>query len=231
MRGIMKNENFNNTHTFFLILICVFNGLNAELSPQEGLKNLKKANQKFVKNPQFQKQRKGIVKEQNPNYVMLSCADSRATPEYIFDQPLGGMFTVRTAGHVIDDVVIDTLVFAVKSYDVVNLVIMGHQNCGAVDGALGRLRKNNGKIVMPEGPKGNYIDAVLIPIERAIIAGNVDIHAPDALEKATIANVYYMADQLKKRSSIISEAIENKQIILVGSVYSLETGEVKFIFD
>jgi len=226
----MKIFNFNNKYLVFLISINLFNIINSELTPGQGVKNLKQANEKFVNNPIFQKQRQGLVKGQNPPYVILSCSDSRATPEYIFEQPLGNMFTVRTAGQVIDDVVIDTIVFAVKSYDVVNLVVMGHQNCGAVEGALGRLRKNNGKIVIPPGHKRGYVDAVLIPIERAIVASKVDIHAPDALEKSTIANVNYIAEQLKRRSSIIRDAIKNKKITLVGSVYSLQTGKVKFLF-
>jgi len=220
---------FNKNYITFLLLISAFNVVNAKLTPAAGLENLKQANTKFVNNPMFKEQRAGLAKGQNPSYVILSCSDSRATSEYIFDQPLGSMFTVRTAGQVIDNVVIDTLEFAIKNYDVVNFVVMGHQNCGAVDGALNRLKSNNGKIVVPKSEKGSFLDAVLLPIERAIIAGKVDIKAPDALEKATIANVNYIAEQLKKRSSVISRAIKSKKISLLGAVYSLETGKVKFI--
>lgn len=225
----MKIINFKNNYILFLILISVFNGVNAELTPLEGLNNLKLENEKFVNNPIFLKQRKGLVEKQNPSYVILSCSDSRVIPEHIFGQPIGNMFTVRTAGQVIDDVVIDTIEFAINNYDVVNLVVMGHQNCGAVSGALKRLKDNNGKIKMPKAHKGNDLDAVLIPIERAIVEGKVDIYAPDALEKATIANVNYISEQLKKRSSVIRKAIKNKQISLLDSVYSLETGKVKFL--
>lgn len=225
----MKVINFNKNYIVFLFLICVFNAINTKLTPTQGLKNLKLENENFINNPVFKKQRKGLVEKQNPSYVILSCSDSRATPEYIFNQPLGNMFTVRTAGQVIDNVVIDTIEFAVKNYDVVNLVVMGHQNCGAVDGALKRLKDNNGKVKIPKAKKGSFIDAVLVPIERAIVAAKINIYAPDALEKATIANVKYIAKQLKKRSSVIAKAIKNKKISLFRAVYSLETGKVEFI--
>lgn len=219
----------NNQYSIFFILIFLINIINAKLTPNEGLINLKLENEKFINNPIFKKQRKGIVEKQNPSYVILSCSDSRATPEYIFNQPMGNMFTVRTAGQVIDNVVIDTIEFAVKNYDVVNLVVMGHQNCGAVEGAIKRLKENKGKVKILKNLKSGYIDAVLIPIERAIVAAKIDIHAPDALEKSILANINFILDQLKKRSTVIAQAIKNKKISLLGSVYSLKTGKVKFI--
>lgn len=223
----MKFINFKK-YIFFLFLINFSNILNSKLIPEKGLENLKLENNKFVNDPVFKEQRKSIVKKQNPSYLILSCSDSRVTPEYIFGQPLGNMFTVRTAGQVIDEVVIDTIEFAIKNYDVVNLIVMGHQNCGAVSGALNRLKENNGKIKIPKDKRSN-LDAVLIPIERAILEAKVNIYAKDALEKSTTANVNYISKQLKNRSLIIRKAIKNKKIILLGSVYSLETGIVNFI--
>src|SRR5436190_2242560 len=117
--------------------------LGASESPRQEWHELKQANKTFVRNPHYAKERAGLVKGQNPRCVVLCCSDSRVPPELVFDQGLGELFVARIAGQVADDVVIDSIDFAVHNYDVSTLVVMGHEGCGAVKGALERLRKNN----------------------------------------------------------------------------------------
>lgn len=187
---------------------------------------LQRSNRKFIKDPKYIQQREKTANGQNPAFVVLSCSDSRTPPELIFKQGLGRIFCPRVAGNTAGDQVIDSIAFAVKTWDVTTVVVMGHENCGAVIGALERLRLNGGVI----DPENGIFHAVLIPIEKAIVAAGIDIYGPNALEEATRANVVYTVQQLINKSVIISNAIRNGQIIIVGSVYSLKTGKAKELF-
>lgn len=187
---------------------------------------LQNSNKKFIKNPKYIAQREKTARGQNPAFVVLSCADSRTPPELIFDQGLGKIFCPRVAGNTAGDQVIDSIAFAVKTWDVTTVVIMGHESCGAVIGAVERLRENGGVI----DPDNGIFNAVLIPIEKAIVESGMDIYGPNAIEEAARVNVAYAARQLIKKSTIISNALRDKQIIIVGSIYNLETGKVKELF-
>lgn len=191
-----------------------------------GWRELQESNREFIDNPKYIKERAQTANGQNPNFVVLSCADSRTPPELIFNQGLGKVFCPRVAGNTAGDQVIDSIAFAVKSWDVNTVVVLGHENCGAVIGALERLRMNNGRIDCQNGVFG----AVLVPIERAIVAEGVDIYGPDAVEKATEANVLHAAKQMIRKSRIIRNALRDRQIVIVGSIYSLETGKAREIF-
>lgn len=189
---------------------------------------LLKGNEHFIRNPKYAKQRARVADGQNPPFVILSCSDSRVPPEIVFDQTkLGELFVARTAGNTTDTIVIDSLEFAVTTWDVTTLVVLGHTHCGAVEGALARLRQNNGKI---DYIHGDHLLAVLIPIEKAIVKAGIDIYAPDALKLSTRANVAYSAKQLIKRSPRIAKALEDDQIIIVGAEYNLKSGRVKELF-
>lgn len=184
--------------------------------------DLRAGNRKYVKSPKYAKQRKPFVNSQSPNAIVLSCADSRVTPEFIFSADIGELFVVRSAGQVTDDVVVDSIEFAVRTFDPSVLLIMGHTDCGAVRGALERLRMNGGVIDKQIG----HLLAVLIPIEKAIVASGMDIYAPDALEQATRVNVEYIANQLINQSKPIADAVASGKVILVGALYKLGSGEV-----
>ena len=79
--------------------------------------------------------RESLIDSQRPDAAVLSCSDSRVPPESIFDAGLGDMFTVRTAGQIIDDSVLASLEYAVDKLHVSLLVILGHQHCGAIQAA------------------------------------------------------------------------------------------------
>ncbi|WP_348519681.1 carbonic anhydrase [Bifidobacterium sp. ESL0769] len=83
--------------------------------------------------------RESLIDGQQPDAAVLSCSDSRVPPEIIFDQGLGDMFTVRTAGQTLDDAVIASLEYAVTHLGVSVLVVLGHEHCGAVASAVAEL--------------------------------------------------------------------------------------------
>lgn len=184
---------------------------------------LLKSNEKFVKDQAFAKQRKPLKNQQNPPVIVLSCSDSRVPPELIFDNNLGSLFVVRVAGEVVDNVVINSIEYAVDNFDSRIIVVLGHSNCGAVDGALKRLQKTGGIIDKP----GRNLNAILIPIETAIVESGINIHGANALEESIQANIKYIANQLISRSPAISGAINSEQLIIVGAEYFLKTGKVE----
>lgn len=199
---------------------------NTQVDFKESWSVLKKGNFKFVDNRKYAKERAKLTKGQNPPYIVLSCSDSRAPPDIIFQQGLGELFTTRVAGQVADSVVIDSIEYAVTHYDIALIVVMGHTDCGAVIGALKHLQENDGRIDVEIG----HLNAVLIPIERAIVEAGIDIYAPDALKKSIRANILYVANQLLLKSEPIREAVECGRVNIVGSEYNLKTGKVKRLF-
>jgi carbonic anhydrase len=218
---------------FFLMLFmivfstaCVQASSESECGSKSGWHYLQKSNKKFIKSPKYVKQRNKTAPGQNPAFVVLSCADSRTPPELIFNQGLGRIFCPRVAGNTAGDQVVDSIAFAVTTWDVNTVVVMGHERCGAVEGALERLKLNGGVV----DPYNGIFNAVLIPIEKAIVAAGIDIYGPNALEESTIANVVYTANQLIQKSTKISNAVRDGQIVIVGSIYSVKTGKARELF-
>lgn len=201
--------------------------LAAQQNPNPIWNSLSEANSKFVNSPNYAAQRDKWVNTQKPPCIVLSCADSRVTPEMIFQQDIGQLFVVRVAGQVVDDVVIDSIEFAVGQFGSSLIVVLGHTNCGAVAGALDHLKRNNGAIDIPHG----HLNAVLIPIEKAIVQSGININAPNALELATRANVAYIAKQLTSQSKRIADAVAQGKLKIVGAEYSLKTGEAVKLFE
>lgn len=196
------------------------------IAPMTEWNLLLKSNERFVKNQAFAEQRAPLKKQQNPPVIVLSCSDSRVPPELIFDNNLGSLFVVRVAGEVVDAIVINSIEYAVDSFDSRVIVVLGHSNCGAVDGALKRLQKNGGIIDKP----GRSLNALLIPIEKAIIEAGINVHGAKALKESIQANIKYVANQLISQSHAISNAVAGKQLIIVGAEYFLKTGKVEQLF-
>jgi len=207
-------------------MLCMQIGFLYSAAPMTEWDSLLKSNKKFVKNHTFAKQRAQLKNEQNPPVIVLSCSDSRVPPELIFDKKLGSLFVVRVAGEVVDDVVIDSIEYAVNHFDVRTIVVLGHSGCGAVDGALKHLRKNGG---VKDKPRG-HLGAVLIPIETAILEAGIDINGTKALEESIQTQVKYAANQLISRSQAISDALRDGRLIITGAEYFLNAGKVDQLF-
>lgn len=107
---------------------------------------LKQGNERFVEGrPEHPSQsiehRASLAVAQRPTVVLFGCADSRVAAEIIFDQGLGDMFVVRTAGHVIDSAVLGSIEYAVTVLNVPLIAVLGHDSCGAVQATLDALDK------------------------------------------------------------------------------------------
>jgi carbonic anhydrase len=185
----------------------------------QALELLKKGNEKFVadnlesKNVSAERRRE-LAKGQHPFAIILTCADSRVTPEYVFNQGLGDIFVLRVAGNIADAFEIGSMEFAVEQLRVPLIVVLGHSRCGAVEAALGENK--------PHGNLGKLIEQ--------IYPGNDLPRQKDAaLQVAIQNNARHQAELLTKSSKVIKEFVEHKRVRVVPGVYDLATGKVDWL--
>jgi carbonic anhydrase len=142
--------------------------------------------------------------------------DSRVPPEIVFDQGLGDLFVARSAGQVIDDAVLGSVEFAVEEGAKL-VVVLGHQSCGAVKATI--------QVMEQGGHADGQIEVLVDAIKPAVEIAKTQ--AGDLLDNAVRANVALELRQLQSISPIISHALDNGSIRLVGARYDLGTGIVE----
>jgi len=160
--------------------------------------------------------RRTLAGGQQPEAAVLCCSDSRVPAEIIFDQSLGDLFVVRTAGLVLEPTSIGSLEYAVAHLHVPLLVIKGHEACGAVTAAVEH----------PEADEGHIGAIVRQIMPAAAQARQTGLHGPELIEAATAAHLQSLARALRRVSPIISKALGAGRLDLVVSKYSLNSGQV-----
>ncbi len=188
-------------------------------SPAEAWKALQEGNERFVAGrPEHPSQsiehRASIAAEQRPTAVVFGCADSRVAAEIIFDQGLGDMFVVRTAGHVIDSAVLGSIEYAVSVLDVPLIVVLGHDSCGAVRATLEAL--DEGQV------PGGYIRDVVERVTPSVILGRRD--GLTRVDEFEARHVIETGAQMLSRSIAIAERVERGELAIVGVTYRLADG-------
>lgn len=159
--------------------------------------------------------RRKLASGQSPRVVVLSCSDSRVPPEVIFDQSLGDLFVVRTAGNVADPVALGSLEYSVDHVHSSVLVVLGHQACGAVSAAC-----SGGKM-----PSSN-LEAIVDKIQPAVTKARSYAKADALLDSAVKENVHQSAQDVLANSEILREAVKAGKLTVIEAEYSLDTGEV-----
>lgn len=161
--------------------------------------------------------RNALVNEQHPTAVIFGCGDSRVAAEITFDQGLGDMFVVRTAGHVIDSSVLGSIEYAVEILDVPLVIVLGHDSCGALAATLDALDQG----VVP----GGFIRSVVERVIPSVLIGRKEgLTTVDELEGR---HVIETGKLLMQRSSIISDQVEKGECAIVGVTYTLTDGCMK----
>ncbi|HZK12984.1 MAG TPA: carbonic anhydrase [Desulfobaccales bacterium] len=161
--------------------------------------------------------RRTLAKGQQPEAAVLSCSDSRVPAEIIFDQSLGDLFVVRTAGLVLDPTSIGSLEYAVAHLHVPLLVIKGHEGCGAVTAAVEH----------PEATEG-HIGSIITQIAPAVAQARQDGNSgEDLVEAATDIHLKFLEETLFQVSPIIREAIDAGRLEVVVAKYFLHAGQVQ----
>ena len=198
-----------------------------KMSPQEALDILIEGNYRFANNLIGTKDMQSLVEstknKQHPFASFLSCSDSRAPVELLFDQALGDIFSVRLAGNIASDKCIGSLEFSSKYLGSKLIVVMGHSSCGAVKAAC-------------DDFKDGHIGEIVNMIKPAIRHEKTVLTDRNANNDAFVAkicehNVRYQIDQIIRTSDIVQDMLTAKQIGVVGGVYDLNTGTVAFLPD
>lgn len=198
---------------------------NSNLSPDEALQRLKEGNQRYVSGKvvhpnQTVERRQEVAQSQHPFAIILNCSDSRVAPEILFDQGLGDLFIVRTAGNVVDDVVIGSIEYAVEHLGVQLLLVLGHQRCGAVTAAVEAAAHTGSEV---PGHIGSIIERIQPAVQQAqSLPGDLVINA-------TKANVLLIVNELTCCAPILSDLVQAGKLKVVGAYYDLDCGEVSFL--
>ena len=193
-------------------------------SPLTAWKALKEGNERFVTgNQQHPSQsvehRASLAAGQTPIAVVFGCADSRVAAELIFDQGLGDMFVVRTAGQAIDTAVLGSIEFAVTVLDVPLIVVLGHDSCGAVKAAVAAIE--DGAI-----PGGFVRDVVERVTPSILMARREGLSRVDEFEERHVRET---VAQLLARSTAISERVAAGTLALAGVTYHLADGRATLV--
>jgi carbonic anhydrase len=188
-------------------------------NPVTAWKALKEGNERFVAGkPEHPSQsvehRASLAGAQKPTAVVFGCADSRVAAELIFDQGLGDMFVVRTAGQAIDSAVLGSIEFAVTVLDVPLVVVLGHDGCGAVKAALGALDEG----AIPAG----FVRDVVERVAPSILMGRRDgLTRVDEFEERHVRET---VAQLVERSTAIAHRVAAGTLAIAGVTYHLVDG-------
>jgi len=194
------------------------------LHPAEILNLLKEGNKRFMEgNPShkyFGQQILATSDNQSPMAVVVSCIDSRTSPELILDAGIGDLISIRIAGNIITDSIVGSVEIACAEIGVNLVVVMGHSNCGAVTQAMLGNERGNIKWISSE-IEPSVIQAGLREPERAEIT-------PGFINQVSMLNLRHSVLKLKRLSPFLEAGIKKGQIGLVAGFYDTTTGKVTF---
>ncbi|HEX5024759.1 MAG TPA: carbonic anhydrase [Agriterribacter sp.] len=217
----------------FLLSIILFIILFSSCTPKKEknedsiptlLDKLKTGNEKFVSGypahpHETLKRIRELKKGQNPFVVLVSCSDSRIPPELIFDQGLGDVFSIRTAGNVIGDYELGSIEYAVEHLHCKLVVVLGHENCGAIQAyATSDSTKHNDDHIQ------NLVNYIASEEEEKIIPDSLKSNI-DTLVKANIRHGVHL---LKSSTPVLKPLVEKNEIKIIGAYYDLDNGKALF---
>jgi carbonic anhydrase len=185
---------------------------------KQALQRLMEGNKRYVAGNlvvhphQTRERRVELTAGQHPFAIMLSCSDSRVPPEIIFDQGLGDLFVIRVAGNVIDDVIVGSIEYAVEHLGVQLLMVLGHEQCGAVTAAV------------KGGEAHGHIHRIVEAIEPAVAQAR---HLQgDLVDNTVKTHVALLVEHLKTSQPILANLVQEDKLTIVGAYYHLESGLV-----
>lgn len=190
------------------------------MTSQESINQLIDGNRRFVAGKslhpnQSLERRKQSAGGQKPIAAILGCADSRVSPEIVFDQGIGDLFVLRVAGNVADDPVIGSLEYAVAQLGVPLIIVLGHSACGAVAAAT-----QGGEF---PGKIGSLTQALAPAVEKA------KGRAGDAVNNAVKENVQMIADRLAASKPILEEKVKEEKLQILPAFYDLASAKLEML--
>jgi len=188
--------------------------------PDDALERLMAGNERYaacaLDHPhQTTGRRMEVTGGQHPFAIILTCSDSRVPPEILFDQGIGDLFVIRTAGNVADDIVLGSIEYAVEHLDVGLLVVLGHQSCGAVTAAV--------KDTHADGHIARIVDLIRPSVIKAKSLPG------DLTSNAITANILQTASLLSECEPVLKEFVHNGRLKVIAAYYCLESGRVQIL--
>jgi carbonic anhydrase len=186
----------------------------------EALARLIAGNQRYVRHEeqrpnQSLARRKALGAGQHPFAVVLGCADSRVSPELLFDQGLGDLFVIRVAGNTVNDTVLGSIEYAVEHFGTKLVMVLGHEKCGAVSAAV-------------EGSATpGHIKALVAAIQPSVEATREQ--PGDRIHNCVIANARRVAKQVRESEPILKDEVEKHGVKVLAADYDLDSGKVNLL--
>lgn len=201
---------------FYLLLIpivCI-----AKMAPEEALQKLLDGNKRYMTDSlehpnRSQDRREATTTKQKPFAVVISCSDSRVSPDIVFDQGVGDLFVVRVAGNVIGPLELESIEYAVQVLETSLILVMGHKNCGAIEAVIKKKLGDHSFLKKEIQPS---VDIAQTCCKETI------------LDSAIRINAQAMRDKIAS-SPIILQLQNKREIALYASFYNLKTGEVELL--
>ena len=160
-----------------------------------------------------------VATGQHPFAITVGCADSRVSPELLFDQGLGDIFDNRVAGNIVDDLLLGSIEFAVEEFGSPLIVVLGHERCGAITATIDAIESGG----TAPGHIGVIVEA-LRPIVEPVLS-----QPGDKVENAVRANVRAQTAQLLSRSELLAEHVAAGELRVAGARYDLDNGRVTLL--
>lgn len=195
------------------------------MTPKKSFNFLQEGNNRFLNSLSTNRNLLQLVNEtkekQFPFAAILSCSDSRISPELIFDQGLGDIFSVRLAGNIASENAIGSLEFSCSALGSKLVVVMGHTNCGAVKGACDGISFGN---------LNNLLEHIRFAVhrERDTLAPYRTSSNKTFVDNVARLNVHFNIEEILERSSILRDLLERGEIGIVGAMYDIASGKVEF---
>lgn len=192
--------------------------------PNQAWERLMAGNQRFVTDQplhpnQDTARREALSQAQTPFVTLFGCSDSRVAAEMIFDVGLGDMFVVRNAGQVVDPVTLGSLEYGVEVLGIPLLVVLGHDNCGAVTAAVNSYDSGE----TPPGFISDVVARILPTVARARKNGRTTVN------ETVAQNTTDTVEKLMQLSTIISSAVKEGRLIVVGLTYQIHDGRTTVV--
>lgn len=194
------------------------------ISSDQALSRLMAGNDRYVANAplpsDFAATRAALATGQNPYACILSCADSRVSPELCFDSERGDLFVTRVAGNYVTPAILASLEYGTAVLQSPLIMVLGHTSCGAINAAIKAVKKDE------DFP--GHIQQLTTDLSPAVNAA-IKTKPADLELAATRENVLINVDKLRNATPILRRRVQNGQLKVVGGIYHLGTGRVELI--
>ncbi len=196
-----------------------------KLTPDDVIESLKEGNQRFVSGTITSRDHSKKVREaasgQYPKAIILSCIDSRVPVEDVFDRGIGDLFVARVAGNFENTDILGSMEFSCKLSGSKLILVLGHEYCGAVKGAIDGVELGN---ITP------MLENIKPAVEHFIgYDGDKTSQNEEFVHMVAEQNVWMTIENIRKNSPILKEMEENGEIKIVGGLYDMNTGQVSFL--